>query len=383
MGTGIAWSTGLPVEHYRRQVDDLQARLRPLLHRSSGPPTAVATTAAREQGWVEDDGITTQGSVPGSSVRPTDYASEGDAEIVGAEDAIKDKKDILPNSPGDFQSVGLAPPKVSILSLVSGPWSVGQTIVGGDNTLIGPKAYVAPRYFVTEPQDNPTPSSPRLVLTHTISSPIGIEEISPSSSPPRLDLKTIMLDECISTVFNSLSLKRKAQPNSECSGRQTKLIKGTELQKLPCRTVNTSSTSSRKPQNVRNSLGRGRGTKKGRRGHQDEVSELYDVNVSIDSTLSDGTQSGFALNTSTSEFDECCTQVPNLHDEIYDREDHPNGDNDTLAEENMQVDFTKLTERQKKMFELRLKMNEARKANQTAMVAEKKRMEAPPESKGS
>ncbi|KAL7243995.1 hypothetical protein ACSBR1_016256 [Camellia fascicularis] len=34
------------------------------------------------------------------------------------------------------------------------------------------------------------------------------------------------------------------------------------------------------------------------------------------------------------------------------------------------------------MFELRLKRNEARKANQTAMVLEKKRMEAPPESKG-
>ncbi|XP_028106020.1 pre-mRNA-splicing factor syf2-like, partial [Camellia sinensis] len=71
-----------------------------------------------------------------------------------------------------------------------------------------------------------------------------------------------------------------------------------------------------------------------------------------------------------------------LHDEIYDREDHPSGDNDTLVEEIMQVDFTKLIERQKKMFELRLKTNEARKANQTAMVAEKKRMEAPPESKG-
>ncbi|KAL7184376.1 hypothetical protein ACSBR2_026512 [Camellia fascicularis] len=36
----------------------------------------------------------------------------------------------------------------------------------------------------------------------------------------------------------------------------------------------------------------------------------------------------------------------------------------------------------KKMLELRLKRNETRKANQTAMVAEKKRMEAPPESKG-
>nr|DAD24927.1 TPA_asm: hypothetical protein HUJ06_026391 [Nelumbo nucifera] len=48
----------------------------------------------------------------------------------------------------------------------------------------------------------------------------------------------------------------------------------------------------------------------------------------------------------------------------------------------MEPDFTKLTGRQKKLFELRLKMNEARKANQTAMVAEKKRMETPEESRG-
>ncbi|KAG1338634.1 pre-mRNA-splicing factor syf2 [Cocos nucifera] len=41
-----------------------------------------------------------------------------------------------------------------------------------------------------------------------------------------------------------------------------------------------------------------------------------------------------------------------------------------------------LTERQKKMFELRLKMNEARKANQMAMVAEKRKIEAPTESRG-
>ncbi|PSS12114.1 Pre-mRNA-splicing factor syf2 like [Actinidia chinensis var. chinensis] len=75
-------------------------------------------------------------------------------------------------------------------------------------------------------------------------------------------------------------------------------------------------------------------------------------------------------------------QVKNMHDEIDDLGDHPNGDSDNLDEENVEVDFTKLTGRQKKLFELRLKMNEARKANQTAMVAEKKRMEAPPESRG-
>ncbi|EPS67286.1 hypothetical protein M569_07489, partial [Genlisea aurea] len=45
-------------------------------------------------------------------------------------------------------------------------------------------------------------------------------------------------------------------------------------------------------------------------------------------------------------------------------------------------DFANLTGRQKKFFELRLKMNEARKANQTAMVVEKKKTEAPAESRG-
>lgn len=56
-------------------------------------------------------------------------------------------------------------------------------------------------------------------------------------------------------------------------------------------------------------------------------------------------------------------------------DDHP-------PEGNIEGDLSKLTGRQKKLFELRLKMNEARKANQTAMVAEKKKMEAPPESRG-
>ncbi|XP_021775318.1 pre-mRNA-splicing factor syf2-like [Chenopodium quinoa] len=59
-----------------------------------------------------------------------------------------------------------------------------------------------------------------------------------------------------------------------------------------------------------------------------------------------------------------------------DADDHP--EEATMEE----VDLSKLTGRQKKLFELRLKMNEAKKANQTAMVAEKKRMEAPTESRG-
>ncbi|KAI3839130.1 hypothetical protein MKW92_035363 [Papaver armeniacum] len=45
------------------------------------------------------------------------------------------------------------------------------------------------------------------------------------------------------------------------------------------------------------------------------------------------------------------------------------------GEENVEVDYAGLTERQKRLFNLRLKMNEARKANQTALVAEKKKIE--------
>lgn len=74
------------------------------------------------------------------------------------------------------------------------------------------------------------------------------------------------------------------------------------------------------------------------------------------------------------------TELPD--NEQSDPDDHPSGDDNNPLEDEPEVDFTKLTGKQKKLFELRLKMNEARKANQTAMVAEKKRMEAPQESRG-
>ncbi|OWM80433.1 pre-mRNA-splicing factor syf2 [Punica granatum] len=74
--------------------------------------------------------------------------------------------------------------------------------------------------------------------------------------------------------------------------------------------------------------------------------------------------------------------VDDQHYEREDAEEHSDGDNEPPIEDNLGVDITKLTGRKKKLFELRLKMNEARKANQTAMVAEKKKMEAPAESRG-
>lgn len=69
-------------------------------------------------------------------------------------------------------------------------------------------------------------------------------------------------------------------------------------------------------------------------------------------------------------------------DDTNDLHDDTNVDGNEAVEDKVEVDFTKMTGKQKKLFELRLKMNEARKANQTAMVAEKKRMEAPAESRG-
>ncbi|KAL9317059.1 hypothetical protein ACSQ67_013576 [Phaseolus vulgaris] len=55
---------------------------------------------------------------------------------------------------------------------------------------------------------------------------------------------------------------------------------------------------------------------------------------------------------------------------------------DAQEPEQVEVDYTKLSGRQKKWMELRAKMHEAKKRNQIEIAAEKKRMEAPTESRG-
>uniref|UniRef100_A0A6M2ECR9 Pre-mRNA-splicing factor SYF2 n=1 Tax=Populus davidiana TaxID=266767 RepID=A0A6M2ECR9_9ROSI len=79
------------------------------------------------------------------------------------------------------------------------------------------------------------------------------------------------------------------------------------------------------------------------------------------------------------------SQAPEQGEELdEERPDHEHSedDDDRVVLYNVEGDVTQLTGRKKKLFELRLKMNEARKANQTAMVSEKKKMEAPSESRG-
>uniref|UniRef100_A0A1J3JVC4 Pre-mRNA-splicing factor SYF2 n=1 Tax=Noccaea caerulescens TaxID=107243 RepID=A0A1J3JVC4_NOCCA len=68
-----------------------------------------------------------------------------------------------------------------------------------------------------------------------------------------------------------------------------------------------------------------------------------------------------------------------LDDKRVEEESSEEEDEDNQEPE---VDVTQLTGRKKKLFELRLKMNEARKFNQTDVGSEKKKMEAPTETKG-
>lgn len=77
----------------------------------------------------------------------------------------------------------------------------------------------------------------------------------------------------------------------------------------------------------------------------------------------------------------CPDETESLKEDVGTEERADSGD-DHPPEGILNVDLSKLTGRQKKLYELRVKMYEAKKANQTAMVAEKKRMEAPPESRG-
>ncbi|KAL7082864.1 hypothetical protein ACP275_14G128200 [Erythranthe tilingii] len=64
------------------------------------------------------------------------------------------------------------------------------------------------------------------------------------------------------------------------------------------------------------------------------------------------------------------------------KEDHSGEEAAINGEDDAATTLANLTGRQKRLFELRMKMNEAKKANQTAMVNEKKKLEGPVESRG-
>ncbi|CAA7021962.1 unnamed protein product [Microthlaspi erraticum] len=71
-----------------------------------------------------------------------------------------------------------------------------------------------------------------------------------------------------------------------------------------------------------------------------------------------------------------------LDDKRVEEESSEEEEDEEEENQEPEVDVSQLTGRKKKLFELRLKMNEARKFNQTDVGSEKKKMEAPTETKG-
>ncbi|KAJ3690893.1 hypothetical protein LUZ61_020057 [Rhynchospora tenuis] len=110
---------------------------------------------------------------------------------------------------------------------------------------------------------------------------------------------------------------------------------------------------------------------------------IADAKDRIDRDAAAGTKVGDAGPSSSHQPDN--TEGPSQHEQDDDEDGQKTKESDEDAENvNKDADtgYPQMTEKQKKLFELRLKMNEARKANQMAMVAEKKKMEAPTESRG-
>ncbi|KAL7175886.1 hypothetical protein ACSBR2_029459 [Camellia fascicularis] len=100
--TGIARNMGLSVEHYRKQVDILEARVKPLIHRMGSYCTPDSPTAAREGAH--------EGEVQGHATAPANVVYPQSDEratelVVGREEpnvhqeAMTSGMDKLPEAP--------------------------------------------------------------------------------------------------------------------------------------------------------------------------------------------------------------------------------------------------------------------------------------------
>lgn len=83
------------------------------------------------------------------------------------------------------------------------------------------------QYFVTEPieQLSPLVEAQLFVGQSGPNSDIGIEELSPCSSPTKDNIITGLVDRCMSSIFQDLSLKRKAPEVHLDTSRPQKLLK--------------------------------------------------------------------------------------------------------------------------------------------------------------
>ncbi|KAL7184403.1 hypothetical protein ACSBR2_026540 [Camellia fascicularis] len=196
--TGIARSTGLPVDYYKQRVDEMDLRLRPLLNRFREQPAGTsapkATTVARGlEGWEEEAGQSGAGRVRGKPVQLTEHVSGTSVEIVEKWGREKDTTEVLKNldmsdAQGHaMQNIDAHYPIGNDNSIPFGAGLKEPPPKEASNSLGEPKGHSGPHYFVTEPVELPLCLAHKPALIHTSSSPIGIEELSPSSSPTSTD----------------------------------------------------------------------------------------------------------------------------------------------------------------------------------------------------
>ncbi|KAL7175920.1 hypothetical protein ACSBR2_029486 [Camellia fascicularis] len=265
--TGIARSSGLLVEHHREKVDELAARIRPNLDHSSPSQSNSESVVARgDEAGEKVANSTEAGTKLGMVARSVEHAAVqgvGDVEPLGHS---MDNRDILAQSSSQAGISSLAGLGDSILSQLIGPHPKGHNLTSVGAYYSGPNVSTRPPYFVTELVEGQSDLAPVPTLDN-LARPISIVELSPPSMP-KADLKTIMVDECMSIVFNTLTLKRKAPEVEEAFARKPKLLKGSELTNIPVavldipspttsKTVSTKTRSSTRSETP-NSVGKGR-----------------------------------------------------------------------------------------------------------------------------
>ncbi|KAI7985689.1 hypothetical protein LOK49_LG14G01756 [Camellia lanceoleosa] len=168
-----------------------------------------------------------------------------------------------------------------------------------------------PQYFVTEPVETIGPMTKDTSSLSKVHSggPLEIEEVSPATSPVCQDLKTRVIDDCISIVFNCLSLKKKARESDLHDASQLKLFKCDGLTTIPIKTIEFPSTFTQISLVVPNSGTMEKVRKIERRRRRSGDKGLVDVEVALVESL-DAQEAQSLLVCSSLLVDECCSQVP-------------------------------------------------------------------------
>ncbi|KAL7246656.1 hypothetical protein ACSBR2_001706 [Camellia fascicularis] len=303
--TGIAKSNGGPEDSHRHKV------LNPTSPTAGARGTATPTDTSEAQARI---------TVQGDHDRSAAHASAEGVELERVEvrkDNTHSPKEIPDNHSPAHRGLPLSMgPSLSLSPLLDcGPGLEGQPsarLVFPEPGSMTPSGL---QYFVTEPNDRLLDSSLRPILLNPYSSQIGIEEISPSASPTRMDLKTKVLDECMSCVFNSLTLKCKAQEDLEFSGKPPKLFKETKTMIVSSTALEGAMPLSLISSHVQGEFeGRGRGRCRGKkgshRGKKDVNCGLVEVPVHAAPHMVNGVPMASDLDLSLDAMGECWSQVP-------------------------------------------------------------------------